>query len=130
MDINQIANTLQKIVGPIAREGWDAYVRQQYVIGIQEVVWAIIVFVGGLVAAVVATKARRALKKFDDEKEAFKKTNGYYPSWGTNEDAFVTLFVSLIAVAVIIIIDVALCVDAFGHFFNPEYGAIQGILGR
>lgn len=140
VDVNKLAEQLAKIAGPIAQHGWEVYVRQQYVIGVQQLVGAgvlLLVAIGCVLAAAWAVRSHdRQIDRYDRELAEWTKFDSAKRLRSTKPSSpdcaaelLVLVLFGLIGV-VAIIVAVCLASDAFAHFYNPEYGAIQGILGR
>src|SRR5438445_690816 len=107
VDVNQLADQLAKIAGPIAKQGWEIYVRQQYVIAAQELTAA---------AVALALLASSVLRSTPED-------------YGNDDRYGVTVLLSVIAV-IAAIAAILWIGDAVAHFVNPQFYAIQGILGR
>ena len=131
-EINQIIDMLQKKLGPISQTVWEAYVRQQYVIGVQQILLGVAFLIATGIGAYVIHVIWSVLKEYQDEFDAKKAANptGYN---GTRPDgdaeAAMTVLVGIVAV-VLFLIGAWLISDGIGHLVNPTYGAIQGLLGR
>lgn len=119
VDVNKLADQLAKLAGPIAAHGWEVYVRQQYVEGFQNLFSAAILLaisVGLLIWIKVQLYPWAENYEYDD-----KKDDGMA--------YLVPAIVGVVAMACAFFFLLNLS-WAIGHLVNPEYGAIQEILGR
>ena len=105
--LEQIVNTLVEKLGPIGEHVWTAYVKQVYVNVLGSAIW-LLAFVLGACACVWA--ARRAAK----------------PNGGDEFD----VYIAWCAAGFLLLL--ALVAFTFGvlQVINPEYHAIQMLLGR
>lgn len=134
VDVNKLADQLKQIAGPIAKQGWDIYLRQQYVIGWQEIAMATISLIVLVICAISFVWAVRSATARDDAyNEAVK--DWQKPSYSKPDAPDATGEVAtMIAAGVFGLVAffglLMWSMDGFAHLFNPGYGAIQGILGR
>jgi len=123
VDVNQLAQQLAKIAGPVAQKSWEAYVRQQYVEGWQNVFAALIfgVILFGLV--VWGSKLVSWAKNYE---------YGDFSVFGPRDAGMPNVLVVLpfILAGFALIFALLNMSWAFAHFYNPGYGAIQDVLGR
>jgi hypothetical protein len=111
-DINNLINTLAEKLGPLGKVVWDSYIRQQIVIGCDELVWAV-VLAGVAIGAVTVT-----VHCWRDEE--FNSENGPVGFFVVGCVIAPTAFLAALGLGL----------DAVGHLANPQYGAIQALLGR
>jgi hypothetical protein len=117
--INQVINELAAKLGPLGRTVWDAYVRQQLVVGYQELGFAVVllvVMIGLLVVARMVWNAR-AKAHLANPRANLSEYEG-----GTTG--------ALLSGAVCLCLTLLLVSDGIAHLVNPQYGAVQALLGR
>lgn len=119
VDVNALAQQLAKIAGPIAQHGWEVYVKQQVIIGWQEAVASSFLLLLAIACAVVVVLILRDLRKEQKEHPNMETVDHY---------GFTALFVGI--GLILFMFALGFGMDSFSHLANPEYGAIQGILGR
>lgn len=114
VDINKLVEQLKNYAGPLAEHGWEVLVRQQYIQGIQEFIWAVALVIIAICAIILGFKFWKWAKKVE--------INSY------NEGLQYILPVMTWIVSVIMIfIAVGLTSDGVAHILNPEYYAVQQI---
>lgn len=109
MNPQQVIDVLNKLLSPAARVAWGAVVRQQYVIGVQEVV-------GAALFGTLVYGCWRWQKKLRPSKD-----------WDSEE---IALFrgVAIVLAVVFALVGTWFCMDGIGHFVNPYAGAINQLL--
>lgn len=115
VNVNQLADELGKVAGPMAQHGWEILVRQQYVIGVQQLILAML---GSIVLGLGIHLIRRGIAyprgtKYDKE------------DW--REEAIMLTIAGVVASIIGTIAAILFGADAIAHLVNPEYGAIQEI---
>lgn len=130
-EINKIVDTLAQKLGPMAQQVWDAYVRQQYVIGIQQIVIGSIMLLGVIGCGVVIRLAWRHYQRENAKFEATKKNGGYGYGSGPDGEGEVGISAAAGVIGLVLLaVGMLLVAEGIGHIVNPAYGAVQGLLGR
>lgn len=125
-EIEQIIDMLAEKLGPIGGQVWSIYVRQVYVSIVVSVLWAVLFLAVGIVGMVAGILIQRRLKR---DRAASKDPQGH---WENYFDP--TLYYSSIATAYGLggtgLVLAALALSECVKLLNPEYYAIQMLLGR
>lgn len=147
VDVNKLVDQLQQIGGQLVTHVLRVYIRQQFNIGITELVIGVL---QALVAIILAVTTIILIRKvihwwaeWSEAETSLKNDFPYTNSPGRNdvamrkENAEVRGWVAGILAAVtgcvgfvLAIVSVNTLYDAVLHLLNPEYFAIQQILGR
>lgn len=133
IDVNKLAEQINGIVEkltPLAAHVWEVYVRQQYVIGYQQLAMAFLLLVMIAAGACVIAKILMAWQR--DEK-AWNRVHDEGKRYGEkfdDESYMIGVVVTGVVCLLLIFPLIGFAIDGFGHLANPEYGAIQGLLNR
>jgi hypothetical protein len=114
VDINKLVEQLKDYAGPLAQHGWEILVRQQYIQGIQEMIWAVALLLFVVVGYIFGKKLWKwaGTVRLGTEDQGIQ----YIP-------AVITWVVSVI----LVFVSVGLISDGIAHLLNPEYYAVQQI---
>ena len=123
-ELEQIIEMLIEKLGPLGEHVWTVYVRQVYLMAVQEFVFALLLLAGGgvLVALSKWLWAQRQTAVENNRGKSYPWTNDTF-GWD------MATMVAVIGACCVIVFGVASllgCLDVL----NPEYYAIQMLLGR
>lgn len=132
--IQQIIDALKSASG----YGWDALVRQQVVVGYQELASSACLFITLAVLLIVSLRLYRHYRHNDEAnverraKERSKSQNSYCSSaddLATEGFAIGSIFCSIAALILLCVV-IFLTIDGVGHIVNPAGYAITQLLPR
>ena len=114
VDINKLVDQLQKYAGPLAQHGWEILVRQQYIQGISQIIWAVALIVLSIAGYFFGKKMWQWGKTIK---------MGY----GDNGWQYTPAVLAWLVTIIMVFVAVALTSDGVAHMLNPEYYAAQNI---
>ena len=118
-------NTIGEVVGKIAPEAWNILMRQQTLIGIQNIVGAMIGVVCIIVGIILINKSFIDKRDKDDKVTRNRWSNRY--AWDDGEEVGMwILIVVLLIVGICVFIGCTM--SAIGHLYNPAYYAIMDLI--
>lgn len=114
VDINKLVEQIKQYAGPVAQHGWEILVKQQYIQGIQQLIWAVALFI----LVIVSYRLGWRLWKWAGTVELDYTNDGI--QW-------IPCVIAWIISAILVITSIALLSDGVAHLLNPEYYAVQQI---
>lgn len=114
VDINKLVEQIKQYAGPVAQHGWEILVKQQYIQGVQQLIWA----VACVALAIVSYRLGWRLWRWADTVKLDYENDGVQ---------YILPVLSWIVAIIVAIVSVALLTDGVAHLLNPEYYAVQQI---
>lgn len=114
VDINKLVEQLKNYAGPLAEHGWEVLVRQQYIQGVQQIIWAVALLIFVVIGYFLGKKLWKWAGKFE---------LGY----GDQGMQYIPAVVMWVASVILLFVAVFEVTDGIGHMLNPEYYAVQQI---
>src|SRR5260221_396271 len=124
VDVNKLVEQMKEIVGPMATKGYELAVKQAYVEGFLNLGLTI------FFALLVATGISVGIQFFQRADYEQTRTDKHVYS-SADGDGWVFAGIVVIVIAILVMIPMVLCAcTAFFDLMNPEWRAINLILGR